>query len=66
MHGQCGDSTMNRMTWPYVSKIYVCINGEVLWLNINWPPDSTAAWHNESYDWSYLRQGGSGDLPRLL
>ena len=25
---------MNRMTWSYVSKIYVCINGKVLQLNV--------------------------------
>ena len=34
MHGQRGGSTVNRMTWSYVSKIYVRINGKVLQLNI--------------------------------
>ena len=34
MRGQHGGSAVNRMTWSYVSKIYVCINGKVLRLNI--------------------------------
>ena len=34
MHGQCGGSAVNCMTWSYVSKIYVCISGKVLLLNI--------------------------------
>ena len=33
-HGQRGGSAMNRMTWSYVSKIYVRISGKVLRLNI--------------------------------
>ena len=32
--GQHGGSAVNCMTWSYVSKIYVRINGKVLWLNI--------------------------------
>ena len=32
--GQRGGSTVNRMTWSYVSKIYVHISGQVLRLNI--------------------------------
>ena len=32
--GKRGGSTVNRMTWSYVSKIYVRISGKVLWLNI--------------------------------
>ena len=29
-----GGSAVNRMTWSYVSKIYVHISGKVLQLNI--------------------------------
>ena len=32
--GQCGGCAANRMTWSYVSKIYVRISGKVLQLNI--------------------------------
>ena len=32
--GQHGGSAVNRMTWSYVSKIYVRISGKVLRLNI--------------------------------
>ena len=34
MHRQRGGSAVNRMTWSYVSKIYVRVSGKVLWLNI--------------------------------
>ena len=34
MHRQHGGSTVNHMTWSYVSKIYVRISGKVLLLNI--------------------------------
>ena len=34
MRGQRGGSAVNCMTWSYVSKIYVRINGKVLQLNI--------------------------------
>ena len=33
MWGQHGGSTVNHMTWSYVSKIYVHINGKVLKIN---------------------------------
>ena len=32
--GQRGGPAVNRMTWSYVSKIYVRISSKVLWLNI--------------------------------
>ena len=32
--GQRGGYAANRMTWSYVSKIYVRISGKVLQLNI--------------------------------
>ena len=34
MHRQRRGSAVNRMTWSYVSKIYVRISSKVLWLNI--------------------------------
>ena len=48
--GQRGGSAVNRMTWSYVSKIYVRISGKVLRLNIKeyklaaWLDSRTERW----------------------
>ena len=47
--GQRGCSTVNRMTWSYVSKIYVRISGKALWLNIR--EYKLAAWLDSRTEW---------------